>query len=133
MSQWWTYNFKRINDKYGHEAGDAVLKFISRILKENTREVDSTCRVGGDEFLLVLVDTELSAATQRLEQIRDVIKKEQIHFNNQLIPGVTISVGVAEAPAQGKTVNEIIRVADEALYKAKRSGKDNIHYLEIAT
>lgn len=126
-------NFKNINDKYGHEAGDAVLKSVSRLLKENMRVTDSTCRIGGDEFLLVLVDTELSAATQRLQRIRDIIKQEKIYFNNRLLPAITLSVGIAEAPAQGETVNEIIRVADEALYLAKQSGKNKMHFQDLVT
>ncbi len=118
--------FKRLNDVSGHEAGDEMLKFVSKVLKDNSRESDIACRYGGDEFILMLVDSDVAAITQRLERIRSAIKSGHVYVNDQLIPPITVSVGVAEAPLEGATVADILRAADEALYTAKQSGRDRI-------
>lgn len=117
-------HFKIFNDENGHEAGDAVLQEIGTILKEHFREYDIACRFGGEEFLIVLVNSDISAAYLKLESIREIIKKKEVYYKGKLLPSITISIGVAEAPTQGTTIKDIISAADEALYYAKKSGRD---------
>lgn len=119
-------HFKEFNDKNGHEAGDVVLQFISNILKEHFRETDIACRFGGEEFLLVLLNSNISGAYLRLECIREIIKESKIFYQGELLPFITISVGIAEAPLSGSTAKDIIRAADYALYSAKEGGRDRV-------
>lgn len=116
--------FKIFNDQNGHEAGDIILKEIGNILNENFRESDIACRYGGEEFLVVLVNTDLSSAYLKLDHIREIIKERKIYYKDKLLKAITISIGIAEAPMQGTTVEDIISAADEALYSAKKSGRD---------
>lgn len=118
--------FKHFNDKLGHSAGDEVLKFIGKLLKENFRGSDITCRYGGEEFVVVLVDLDLSGALPRLQKFREKVKSTHLPFHDQNLPQITVSIGVAEAPNNGTTMEAIIRAADEALYVAKQKGRDRI-------
>lgn len=118
--------FKHINDQYGHDAGDEVLKYIGTLLKNNFRARDIACRFGGDEFIVILNDSDLNDANKRLEQIRLEMANAQIRVQNSLLPQITLSFGVAEAPGHGKTISEILRAADFALYSAKESGRNRI-------
>jgi diguanylate cyclase (GGDEF)-like protein len=116
--------FKTFNDTHGHAAGDAVLKFVATLLQDTFRESDISCRFGGEEFLVVLINTDIASAKMRLERFREMVKKGKVSFQGQVLPPMTVSIGVAEAPRQGTTVDEIIRVADQALYVAKHAGRD---------
>lgn len=118
--------FKYINDTSGHEAGDIILKYIGKQLEENFRGGDIACRFGGDEFILVLVDSTIKAALPRIEFIRETIKNAQLFLRDHLLPQVTISIGMAEAPTHGTELIELMRAADEALYQAKNAGRDRI-------
>lgn len=118
--------FKRINDEYGHDVGDEVLKFVSQVLKNNFRDRDMACRFGGEEFVVVLVDTDLVHALPRMETIREKIKHAQITVKNHLLPSSSISIGIAEAPQHGESAQDLIRAADLALYTAKETGRDKI-------
>lgn len=116
--------FKSFNDTHGHAAGDEVLKFIGDLLQDVFRGSDISCRFGGEEFLVVMINTDLTAAQIRLEQFRELVKKGKVYFHGQPLPPMTVSIGVAEAPGQGITVKEIIHAADVALYSAKEAGRD---------
>jgi len=118
--------FKNFNDTNGHEAGDEVLKFIGKLLTDTFRGSDISCRFGGEEFVVVLVNTTLASAVQRLEEFRNAAKKGKVYFHNQLLPPMTLSIGIAEAPEQGMTTKDIIHAADMALYAAKQAGRDRI-------
>jgi diguanylate cyclase (GGDEF)-like protein/PAS domain S-box-containing protein len=109
--------FKRINDEHGHDAGDNILKKLGTILKENIRETDIACRFGGEEFLVVLNNSDINNASKQMERILNEIR---------MTSSITLSIGIAEVPRQGTTINEIIRKADAALYKAKESGRNKI-------
>jgi len=126
-------NFKRFNDTNGHAAGDEVLRNVGSLLKEHFRGSDIACRFGGEEFCVVLLDTDISIAHNRLQVIRETIKNMIIKLNDVLLPPITISIGIAEAPLNGSTVIEIISAADEALYLAKENGKDKIECYRKAT
>jgi diguanylate cyclase (GGDEF)-like protein len=118
--------FKQINDKYGHEAGDDVLKHISLLLQERFRKSDIPCRFGGEEFILVLPETSLNVAVQKSEQLRQAIIDLPLIFQGKTIKGLTISLGVASFPQYGQSANELIAAADQALYKAKKLGRNRV-------
>lgn len=118
--------FKRVNDVHGHDAGDEVLKFIGTLLKNSFRESDIACRFGGEEFVVVITNSNLKQAVLLMEHIRAEIKTAQIHVQDQTLPPITISIGIAEAPLHGATSRDILRAADSALYAAKEAGRDRI-------
>lgn|GEM_PF-4085274 len=116
--------FKSFNDTHGHAAGDEVLKFIGDLLQDVFRGSDISCRFGGEEFLVVMINTDMTSAHSRLEQFRELVKKGKVYFHGHPLPPMTVSIGVAEAPGQGMTIKEIIHAADLALYSAKDAGRD---------
>lgn len=116
--------FKQFNDNYGHEAGDEVLKVIGKLLTESIRKNDIACRLGGEEFILIFVDTAMDAVLPKVQKICENIKNARLTFREQLLSRITVSVGVAEAPIHGNNVKDLLRAADEALYTAKKNGRD---------
>jgi diguanylate cyclase (GGDEF)-like protein/PAS domain S-box-containing protein len=119
-------HFKRVNDTYGHEAGDLVLRELGRILRENTRKSDIVCRFGGEEFLLVLLDSPLADCHAHLEKIRQIVKGMKIRYGDQLLGTVTISIGVIESSQANITAEQLLNGADKAMYAAKQAGRDRI-------
>ncbi|MAK55503.1 MAG: diguanylate cyclase [Pusillimonas sp.] len=116
--------FKKVNDTYGHDIGDAVLKHLAKIMKTYSRHEDILCRNGGEEFLILLPDATLDHATQAAERLR-------VNIANQTdIPGVgrlTVSLGVARWTAESnESVDVTLKRADEALYKAKANGRNRV-------
>jgi diguanylate cyclase (GGDEF)-like protein len=118
--------FKLFNDTAGHDAGDEVLKHMAKILIHRTRGNDIACRFGGEEFILVFEDTTIEKVMPRLKQICEEIKSENIYFQNTLLKKISVSVGLAESPSHGQTVEDIIHAADKALYEAKNTGRNKI-------
>jgi diguanylate cyclase (GGDEF)-like protein len=118
--------FKRFNDKYGHDAGDAVLKELGGFLRGTLRAGDIACRYGGEELLLVLPECASHEARARLEQICLKIKEKRLLFRGQELPGITVSVGVAELGGDLISADTLITAADAALYAAKHNGRDRI-------
>ncbi|WP_299795686.1 sensor domain-containing diguanylate cyclase [uncultured Shewanella sp.] len=116
--------FKDVNDTYGHNVGDLVIKTVSSILKNQLREKDAVCRWGGEEFLLLLPNLELSHAVDVAERIRGKIATRKIRVNEHEIC-VTVSLGVAEYN-HSERPNELINRADVALYQAKEQGRDRV-------
>lgn len=114
-------NFKAINDQYGHDVGDRVLVELAKITKKLLREVDSVCRFGGEEFVIVLPKTDKMLA---IETAKRLCKKIEEHPFN-LVENVTISLGVGTYHA-GESIDELIKRVDVALYQAKRSGKNQV-------
>ncbi|MCK9418495.1 MAG: diguanylate cyclase [Nitrospirae bacterium] len=114
-------NFKAINDSYGHQIGDQVLQVISARMRDTIRAYDILGRYGGEEFLIILPDTSLEDARGLAERIRTHVKEETV--NNAT---VTLSLGVVCVQASDRSVDDIIRRADEHLYKAKMSGRDRV-------
>lgn len=119
-------HFKSFNDTFGHEAGDLILRELGRVLNENVRKSDIACRFGGEEFVLVLLDSTLEASRQHLERICMHVKELQIRYGEQLLGTMTLSVGLIEAVNDDLTSDELLRAADKALYAAKRGGRDRI-------
>ncbi len=114
-------HFKKYNDSFGHLAGDGVLSRVATLLREATREVDHVARYGGEEFLVMLPETGMPEALEIAERIRARIADE-------VFPGrrMTVSIGVAEFPLHGDTPEQVIAAADEALYEAKREGRNKV-------
>ncbi len=118
-------HFKEINDKYGHPAGDLVLKRLATIFKEELTSADSVGRYGGDEFLLIMPNIQLDTAKQHVEKIRRRLTKSGVRVAERTV-AVTISTGVAStrSEAQPQESLELVKKADDALYAAKRSGRN---------
>jgi diguanylate cyclase (GGDEF)-like protein/PAS domain S-box-containing protein len=117
-------NFKRFNDTYGHQAGDALLRAFGDLLKRSSRGQDIACRYGGEEFVLVLTDSNLAGALRRAEILRQQVKQLSVEYAGQLLGAVSISMGVALYPDHGTTMGDVLRASDQALYCAKREGRD---------
>lgn len=119
-------NLKEINDRYGHPAGDAILRELGKLLKHLVRVSDMPCRYGGDEFILVLPDTNMEAAIARAIKIRDEFERISVPFGTQTLGSFTISVGVSSSPENGHTSQDLIAAADKALYSAKKQGRNKV-------
>ena len=116
-------HFKAVNDAYGHAAGDVVLAAVTQTLRHNLRAEDQLGRLGGEEFLAILPDAGESAAITTGEKLRAAVAGERVLYGGQEL-SVTISVGAAAW--DGEAADELLRRADEALYEAKRSGRDRV-------
>jgi diguanylate cyclase (GGDEF)-like protein len=118
-------DFKRVNDRYGHPAGDVVLREFARTLEEGSRDIDTVGRWGGEEFVLLLPGTNLDGAAQLAERIRRSLEERLIHAGGEGPIPTTASFGVAafSAPA---TAEAVLAAADSALYAAKRGGKNRV-------
>ena len=113
--------FKKYNDAFGHPAGDEVLKKVANILLGSTRAVDCTARYGGEEFAVLLTGTSAEVAQEVAERIRARVESQEFAGRK-----ITLSIGIAEFPDNGQTADEVISSADEALYAAKRSGRNRV-------
>jgi len=116
--------FKQINDRYGHSAGDAVLRTIPRCIRGAIRKSDYVARYGGEEFVVVLPETKLSKAIELAERLRTIVERVKIPFASHTL-SVTASFGVA-AFKPGMSQDDLIHKADEMLYEAKRQGRNRI-------
>ena len=119
-------HFKRINDRFGHEAGDVVLKEIAALLKSQIRGSDIASRFGGEEFALVLPDATLEAVQRRAEGIRAAIHRLKLEYRGQPLGKITASFGVALAPDHAGDPESLLRASDQALYNAKAAGRDRV-------
>jgi diguanylate cyclase (GGDEF)-like protein len=117
-------NFKKVNDTYGHQVGDQVLRDVSRVLRETSREVDAPARYGGEELACVLPGTDLDGAYQFAERVRQGIEALRVPTGSGEPLQVTASFGAATLPGQATDQAALIAAADAALYEAKRTGKN---------
>ena len=118
-------NFKSVNDTYGHLQGDEVLRALGRVLQLESRGIDEPARYGGEEFVLALPETPKGGAVEVAERIRERIAAHGgRRGGGQRRPSVTASIGVATMPEDGSDPQALIAAADEALYEAKRAGKN---------
>ncbi len=113
--------FKDFNDRHGHVAGDQVLKLFGKILKGYTRAMDLSARFGGEEFLSVLLDGDKEGALVFAERVRRRLKTSELPFGR-----ITVSCGVAAYSEEMGTIEDLVAAADEALYAAKRGGRDRV-------
>ncbi len=119
-------HFKSINDTYGHDAGDNVLREFGARFRRNTRGIDLACRVGGEEFIIIMPETTLEKALQVGERLRDCIASEPFRANMDTRVGVTASVGIATLERSDDSVEALLKRADCALYAAKRDGRNRV-------
>lgn len=119
-------HFKHFNDTFGHEAGDAVLRELGVFLTTNLRGSDIACRYGGEELTVIFPEANLEETRLRAEYLREGVKHLRIEHRRQILGAITISLGVACFPQHGSTGEAIIRVADTALYRAKREGRNRV-------
>ena len=118
-------NFKKINDTYGHLAGDAVLRQLGAIAKGRVRTNDVIARIGGEEFALITPEIHLEGAADLGRKLNRMVRDEVFAFENEHIE-VTISVGAAEWQPYFEKADEIVKAADQKLYEAKRLGRDRV-------
>jgi two-component system cell cycle response regulator len=118
--------FKSVNDNFGHQAGDAVLKEVAKLLKDEAREIDRVGRYGGEEFLLILSGTVLDAAVTFAERLREKVEANTFSYTGGTLRR-TISCGVAASPhPRVKDQEALLRAADDALYVAKETGRNRV-------
>jgi len=125
--------FKKFNDTYGHDAGDAVLREIAVSLTKGVRAEDFVCRFGGEEFVVILPTADLAAARARAERLRAKTRDLTILHQGRSMGMITISVGVAAFPEHGESPKELLAAADAALYEAKRGGRDQVVTAAVKT
>ena len=119
--------FKHVNDTHGHDIGDEVLKEFASRISANVRGIDLACRYGGEEFVVVMPDTDMSFAYNIAERLRQSIETTPIDISRA--PGklnITISIGIATAEGKDDTAEQLLHRADQALYRAKRSGRNKV-------
>ncbi|OAB63369.1 hypothetical protein AY599_13810 [Leptolyngbya valderiana BDU 20041] len=125
--------FKKFNDKFGHDAGDAVLQRLGEFLQHQVRGSDVACRYGGEELTLVLPGASLEIARDRAENIRRGIENLHVSSNGRLLGTIRASLGVASFPDCGTTWEEILQAADAALYRSKANGRNRVTVAEPVT
>ena len=118
-------HFKEYNDRYGHLVGDVILREISRVTKESMRQIDSIGRYGGEEFLIILAETDKEQAKFAAERIRQAVETKHIKAYDEELK-LTISIGIATFPEDAKDTDELIEKADSALYQAKQTGRNKV-------
>lgn len=118
-------SFKEKNDTFGHLVGDVVLRDVARLLQRNLREVDLIARFGGEEFVLLLIETQPEQAWPIAERLRQLVEVHSIRAYDELLTQ-TISIGLAGFPAHGEALEELMEHADQALYAAKRAGRNRV-------
>lgn len=119
-------HFKDFNDTLGHDAGDAVLRKLGVFLLEQFRSEDIACRYGGEEFILILPDASLEDTRKRAESLREAVKQMDVYHHGKLLNKITLSIGVAVFPDTGNDAETLLRAADQALYRAKKEGRDRV-------
>jgi len=117
--------FKDFNDRYGHIVGDAILRELSRTIQENIRQIDLIGRYGGEEFSIILSQTDKDAAQFVAERIRLAIQDKRIRVYDEELK-ITVSIGISTYPYDGKGIERLIDKADSALYQAKQAGKNKV-------
>jgi len=123
-------HFKSVNDTYGHDVGDVVLQQTAQVMKDCLRSGDDICRFGGEEFLAICPDADLSVAFELGERLRDAVAKNHIE-NEAFQGGVTVSIGVSGHAEGVDSVAAMLKLADEALYAAKDAGRDKVCIVDL--
>ncbi|HTB60044.1 MAG TPA: diguanylate cyclase [Polyangia bacterium] len=119
-------HFKQFNDLYGHEAGDYVLREVAATLRRATRASDVASRIGGEEMVILLPGADLGQAERKADQLRDQVSQLDMKQLGHALGQVTISVGVSALPNHGEGAAELLRIADSAMYRSKREGRNRV-------
>jgi diguanylate cyclase (GGDEF)-like protein len=120
-------HFKLVNDRYGHTAGDAVLREIGRVLPMALRPADIVCRYGGEEFCVVLPDADATGAQKVLASLAARLRDLRVEWNAHSLGGFTFSAGAAVYGVHGTTLADLLGAADRTLYEAKDAGRNRVH------
>lgn len=115
--------FKNVNDTYGHQCGDCILQQVAKAALQTFRQTDTVYRIGGEEFMVILTETDVEQALIPLERFRKTIETLDINYNNQII-NITVSIGACQYTSDIETQEQLIEKADNALYKAKKAGRN---------
>jgi diguanylate cyclase (GGDEF)-like protein len=119
--------FKTVNDTCGHQFGDLVLREIAKIITGSVRKTDVVARYGGDEIVIILPDATKESAKMVADRILKGVREKEFHYENKTI-GLTVSMGISNMSGEEPLSSEqLLRLADSALYKAKEAGKNTIH------
>jgi two-component system cell cycle response regulator len=119
-------HFKAVNDNHGHDIGDAVLREFSARLRRNIRGVDLACRLGGEEFVVIMPDTDIASADAVAERVRQAIAEREFEVGAMRPLTVTVSIGVSRIEMRADTPEVLLKRADLALYRAKREGRNRV-------
>ena len=119
-------HFKRVNDVFGHDVGDEVIKSVTQIMRDCSREHDTLTRVGGEEFLILLPDLPIEIAKQVAERLR--VKTAETELDK--VGYITISLGVTHWPETSENVDQCLKLVDVALYRAKQTGRNKVVVLK---
>jgi diguanylate cyclase (GGDEF)-like protein len=119
-------HFKDFNDTHGHDAGDAVLRELGTFLLGQFRGEDIVCRFGGEEFILILPDASQDDTYKRAESLSEAVKQLAVYHRDTLLNKITLSIGVAIFPDHGEDAEALLRAVDQALYRAKNKGRDQV-------
>ena len=126
-------HFKNVNDTLGHQAGDAILRGLSDLLVRQVRAVDRVCRYGGEEFTVIMPETDTAIAMQIAERLRYLVERQPFDIDDGKTTGITVSIGVATYPQLVDSPDEIVKAADVALYAAKQAGRNLVSRYEAET
>ncbi len=116
---------KQINDNFGHNAGDLVIRAVADNIKTTVRKTDLVARWGGEEFLVVLTNSDIEAAFKTAEKLRQRIASVSVSYNNHNIK-TTVSIGISQFKGSIKDLETVVKAADEKLYKAKETGRNRV-------
>jgi len=119
-------HFKQFNDTFGHQAGDMILRQFGDFLNQRTRGQDVACRYGGEEFVLILAGATDDDGSKRAEILREELKQLTVWHSGQVLGRIAVSIGVSSFPGHGANGVELLRAADQALYRAKTEGRDRV-------
>lgn len=119
-------HFKRFNDTFGHDAGDYVLAAVAQLLPKNLRSSDLACRYGGEELAILMPEAGLACAVERAELLCEAIRSLSLRHREQTLPAPTASFGVAAFPSHGANPADLLKAADQALYRAKHLGRNQV-------
>nr|WP_281358319.1 sensor domain-containing diguanylate cyclase [Pseudoalteromonas caenipelagi] len=119
-------HFKRFNDTYGHQGGDEALKQVANTLKSSIRDIDKACRYGGEEFIVLLPQCNNKEAMAIAERLRSSIEELTLNLGQNQTSSLTASFGIATYPVSAKKPEQLVNCADQALYKAKNSGRNRV-------
>jgi len=119
-------HFKSFNDRFGHEAGDLILRELAECLRSTVRSEDVVCRYGGEEFVLLLPEITLELALEAAERLRNRVEELRLTYRGETLQQISISVGVSIFPQASRDSGELLRMADVAMYHAKKSGRNQV-------
>jgi diguanylate cyclase (GGDEF)-like protein/PAS domain S-box-containing protein len=119
-------DFKRFNDTYGHAAGDAILRELGALLLGHIRREDITARYGGDEFIIIMPDASREVTVERAERLCEHFRRANLQYEGQTLEVVSLSLGVSIFPEHGSTSIVLLKAADDALYRAKKEGRNRV-------